>query len=555
MKRKVLSLFLIAGLLSFGSCVQDDIDGLQDQIDDLNEQIVENEQAQQEALLAQIAELQALIEGLKEENGDLAAEYQQLLQDLLALQQDVEDGQKAVYYGNVITDADFAAVLESGASIVTGKVSVIKQSQLESIVNVKMIGGYLEIIGLDNVSIPNLENISGSLMISGIDVEDATVSFDKLVSVGGDLEIHNNSQLVSVVADELVMVYGKLSCAANTVLTNLSFTKLDLIGELFINEGNIDYDAAGSIADLDLGATDVMNDVYVVGLGLGSQLVLGSTGGDFYCYMSDLETIELRGEVVEGSFTIEKCGALVNIILDNLTHIKGDFALYNNNPSGLGQNAGGLTTLEGFDNLQSIGGDVNLTNNSGFESLVGFNNVTEVLGDKITIKGNGQVKTLVEVFNKLEVVPSSLYEYKLSIEVVEKANWFNSFNKIHRVRDLRLSVYTNQYPDYSKGDRPIVDGFVALTEVKTIFVDANEVGEFSAFELLSTIQGYGTYLEVYYNSVDGPSMCSMSSAFDAALLKANNWNYPHFYDYATYSDVDSAEAVAFLTSDCGGFGI
>jgi len=570
MKRRLLNLCLIAGMLSFGSCgLSDDIDGLQDQIDDLNEQIVENEQAQQEVLLAQIAELQLLIADLQGENSEMTAEYEQLLQDLLALQQDVEDGQRAIHYGNVLTDADFAAVLESGASIITGKVSITNQSQIESIASVSMIGGYLELKGLDNVSIPNLENVSGSVMVSALDAVDATVSFGKLVSVGGDFEIHDNSQMVSFVADELVMVYGTLRLEENSALASFSCANLDLVGDLFINEGDDWFEVPGILADLDLGQTDVVRDVFVYGIGYGSTLSLGVIGNEFKCLGSDVLAIEFQNEILNGSFIMEKNQYLEDVVLDNLTGIEGSLIFKTNgvnSGAGFGSKSvkASSNLLQAFDDLEYVGLNVTVTGND-FAELTAFNSVTSMGKNVespykpiIEFSYNGEL-TKIEVFNNLfiDYDPEAGSDYQLDVTIKENTQWLNSFNRVERLRKIKIAIKTSSDEDGNVIDGVLLAGFDVLNSAFSLEISAQEITDVTAFPLLAKLASTSAgYFTMNFRPTTVASYCSMDLLWDHILMRQEYaFSKSYFNDVNTWGQYDRTEAMPMITDGCYSAGI
>ncbi len=556
MKRKFLQLCLISGLLSFGSCVGDDIDDLQDQIDGLTEQVGEMEKAQQEALLTQIAQLQALITELQSENSELTGEYELLLQKLQTLQQEVEDGENSIHYGNVLTEADFAAVVESGASIITGKVAATSQAHVEALANVKLIGGYLEINGATTVDLPNLENVAGDLIISGVNEEAAVVTLPKLASVGGDFNMTTNQGVVSVVADELVLIYGKLSLEENLALTSISMSKLDVINELYINEYNQDdpnYTYLGQLVDLNLSQTDVKTDVNVSYLGEGAKLSLGKIGNDFVCYKTGVDTLEIKAEVISGIFSIENNGSLKTILVDELVRIEGDLNINSNQKSsGMGGTPEGLSSLVGFESLEFIGGNVKISGNSALTKIDAFNNVTEIQGTSIEITYNGNEKELVSIFTALVTTGPSNYSHA-SITINEKTEWFYGFTALEKAKDVKIQLKRTMDASYAEGEVCRFDGFEALTEVNYLELTAYYVTEFSAFHSLNNFKKYGEYMKLYVPADETVGLCSM----EPVLTKIKNGDFDNAYNQnvkATFklgnTEMDRDEAIARCLAPC-----
>jgi len=557
MKRRLLNLCLISGLLSFASC-ETDLDPLQEQIDGLTEQVADLETAQQEALLTQIAQLQALITALQGENSDLAADYELLLQNLQALQDAVEAGDKAIHYGNVLTDADFAAVAESGASIITGKVAATSQAHIDALANVTLIGGYLEINGGTTVDLPNLENVAGDLMISGVNEEAAVVALPKLASVGGHFEMTANQGVVSVDADELVLIYGKLSMEENAALASVSMTKLDVVNELYINDydkNDPNYIGFGLLADLDLSQTDVKNDVYVSYLPEGAKLSLGNIGNDFVLSNTGVDTLMLLAETIPGKFTLEYNGYLKEINLDLLTRIEGNLDVtYNRKQYMWGEEIVGLTSLSGFDNLEFIGGDVNVSYNEAIDNLDAFNNVTEVQGTSIEIKNNGKEKELVNIFTSLTTTGPSKYSHA-NITISEKTDWFTGFTALEKAKDVNIHLQRTMDASYEKGEVCRFDGFDALIELNTLDLQIQDLTEFNAFPVLNKFKKYGEYLKITFLESEALSLCSMSDLLtrikSGELDNQGNANVKAtFIDSYTYSELDRTVAIDLLLTDC-----
>ena len=173
MRRRLLSLFLLAFIFVFGGCVKDDLSDLQNQIDDLNQKVDDLEEAQQQELLTAITQLQTAITALESTN---AEQYTEMLTNLQSIEEEVANNATAIYYGNLLTDADFAALQSQGATIVTGKVVASKAEHYTALGNVKLIGGNFTVQGNVDVDLQMLENVGEDLLIAGI-TGDVSVAF------------------------------------------------------------------------------------------------------------------------------------------------------------------------------------------------------------------------------------------------------------------------------------------------------------------------------------------------------------------------------------------
>lgn len=513
MRIRIFTCFLLAGVLLLNSCVQGDIDELQNQIDDLNSKVEDLERTQQEALLAAIASLQA----------DLALLNSELVGDLELLQQEVENNANAVYYGNVITDEDYALLTAQGATIITGRVVISSDAHVQALADVKLIGKNLEIMGGSTITMAALQSVGENLLVSNIS-EDATIDLSTLSSVGGDFEVMNNSGLTSFIANELVLISGGLSTMKNDALTTLSLAKLDQVDEIIMDEYFADdpeYINIGALAMLDLSSTNVNGDVEIHYIGAVENLALGSVGGDLICEYSDVAKITLDGVSINGDFVLENNKFLSSIDVSNLSRIEGQLRIVSNfdwNTPG-----SGLTTMPSFAALTYIGGNVYIASNSNLTSVEAFNNVTEVRGTDIEFSANGNLDNL-NIFNALvnTANPGTQWgDYShASINVNANTFWFTGFNSLVEALNLNVSiaktagVFNEVTGEFEPGgDTSKFEGFDNLTDVSVLELTVSEVTEFNAFGALNNFKNYQTYLIVSMPNDPTVGLCSMEPIF------------------------------------------
>lgn len=545
-------------MASFGSCVGDDIDDLQDQIDDLNGKVVDLEEAQQEALLTEIAALQATIAALQTsmEEGDsnLAAQYDALLSNLQLLEDEVANNEAAVYYGNLLTDADFNAFETQGATIVTGKVIVASQSHVDAIADMKMVGGNLTLSGGTTIDLTALQNVGGSLYLNDLSADGVTVSLPALTSVGDNVELNNNSALVSFVADALVLINASLESMGNPMLATLSFNSLDQVGVVYVDEYNPNdpnYTGLGSLTNLNLSSTNVLEDLDIQWVS-GGALSIGTVGGDFYLGHTKLTELVLNSEVIEGDFTFEYNGNLTSIDVSVITMIKGDVAILYNYTDWYDFAAPtGLEELPSFAALESIGGDVRVEGNNYLTSLEIFNSVTSFSGSKISISYNGGAGTgydYIDMFNALEDGGPSSYT-KLDISVWENSSWFNGFNSLIEAKDITLNVAGVMNTETWMTGPTKIEGFGAMTACKSLVLNATDAEEFTAFESLDNFKGWGVTNCLILDMPDvSVGMCSMETIFNK-ILNGDFDSKPAIFKQ-NWMEVDKVTAVDQLLAPC-----
>ncbi len=567
MKIRTITSLMLAGMLSLSSCVNNgDIDELQNQIDDLNSTVENLQKTQQEALLAAIANLEAdlvtLENALGSDINDLGTDYEALLADLGVLEDEVEGNANAVFYGNVITEADYTALTTQGATIITGKVIVSGDAHVQALADVKLIGKSLEVKGGTTITMDALQSVGEDLLVMGVNA-DATINLAKLSSVGGNVEIMNNTGLTSIMANELALISGGLSSEKNVALTTLSLAKLDQVGMIYINEEvEGDWDSpAGELAMLDLSSANVSNSVTIKYVSTVANLVLGSVGGDFICENSDLAKITLDGSTVDGDFVIQNNKFISNIEVPNLTRIEGQLKIISNfdwNTAG-----SGFVTLPSFAALTYIGGDVDISNNSNLTTAEAFNNVTEVRGANIEFLDNGNLDN-VSIFNALVDTknPASQWGDNSHADITVKANtfWFDGFNSLVEITNLNVSIAkTAGVFDETTGmfepggDTAKLEGFGALTEVSTLQLYISEVTEFNAFASLNNFKNYQTYLTVAMPSDTNVGLCTMEPIFTRIKNgDFENWNNTRIpvFKY-NWSEMDRDTAIDQLLAPCG----
>jgi len=569
MKIRTFTSLILAGMLSLNSCVNNgDIDELQDQINDLNSTVETLQKTQQEALLAAIASLTADLVSLENELGsdidDLGTDYNALLVDLGILENEVEGNAKAVFYGNVITEADYTALTAQGATIITGRVVIGGDAHVAALANVKLIGKNLEINGGATISLPALQSVGEDLLVSGLNTS-ATINLAKLASVGGDVEIRNNAGLTSVMANELVLISGRLSSEVNGALTALSFSKLDQVNEIYVNEyveGNWD-NPQGVLAMLDVSATNVNGNVFVSYVGDVDTLSFGNVNGNFVVTYSKIVNISISGMTLAGDFKLDYNTRLKTVATPNLKRIEGLLNIAGN----LDYNAPGssLTDLPAFSALKYIGGTVTISSNGDLVTADSFNSVTEVAGDRIDFSGNGKFES-INIFNALTDTYSQYQDAHLFLSA--QTNWFNGFSEVSKLNEISITIQVPAEDDGGFGISSAaasavtgvakMEGFGKLTSSTNLQLYISEVTEFNAFgSYTGFLRSYGTGLVIQMPAAE-VGMCSMepflakvkAGDFDSKPMKfqetiINEWGWPESVD------VDKDIAVDRLLAPCG----
>ncbi|BDD00844.1 hypothetical protein [Persicobacter psychrovividus] len=554
MKKKVLILGLVASVLATPGCVNDKIDGLQQQIDDLNSKVGELEKSQQEALLNAMAAMEVKMAALSSERD---ADYEQIMEQMRLMQEEVANNSDAIYYGNLLTDADYEAFATQGATILTGKAVLKSADQYQKIAAAKLVGGDLLISGLAEVDFEMLQTVGGHLSVSAFQ-DGGKVTFSKLTSVGGDMVIAEGAGLTAVDAPELVLINGGLTSEMNDALTSLTLPSLDQVSDVLVDgylEDDPTYLHLGVLSALDLGGAHVTDNVAVSYVS-GGELVLGTVGGSFECVMTGLTTISSATTMLEGGLVLDRNFAVETVDFESLEKLYGELNISSNDNSydWEATESTGLSELPAFSALTEIHGSVIINNNGNMTEAIGLNAVTTFVGEKISISTSGP-KTLdvISVFNELTEVKASTYGFA-DVEVFAYASWFKSFSKLERTNDLRLALKAVQLgggiSSVQNTANVRLDGFEALNTVRYLNLDAGDVTEFNALGSLDRFLSYGDYLYLTMPKDENVGLCSMEPIFN----KINNGDFEGGNKKATFSfnwaNMETQEAITQLLTPC-----
>ncbi|TLX76569.1 hypothetical protein E9993_06675 [Labilibacter sediminis] len=584
MKKLLSYLLVIVLVVNFSSCSEDysgDIDDLQKQIDDLDKKVEDLKNQQLADLLAEIAQLKSDIASLEDDltdlDSDVLANYNELLTNLQALEDEIANSGNAVYYGDMLTDADFTEFKALGATVVIGKVAATKQQHLDDLNAVKMISNNFSIAAGTTINLPYLETLGGDLYIFSMPDAGATVSFPVLKSIANDFVINNPVGLESISMPELLVVFKDLKGVGLHNVNLLTMPKLDFVNSIYLEA---EKSAVRGLATLDLSVTNVVEGVEIRGLAEGSEVNLGVVGEDIILSDNFLSSISFQNTDVYGDLVIEQCKFLTSLSSPNLTSISGSFRFEWNlgGEGGLGNIALKSTSTEAdvikaFDKLETVGRDFifsfnTIANVKGFHAVtsVGGNNSGDETGN-IYVQGNMGVQQMYILNNISSVAKGILIE--------GKCDAFTGFNMIThhygRFGDGQPSIQLALSQRRDDNNVPVklctIDAFAKLTHTNGIFMDLGEVTGFGIDPVSRTMRTFGSivspgeelYLTVYLPSEDDATFgtgkfgaCSMSNF----LTKVKNGDYDlyanskaEFFDY-NWNPLDYTTAVDALLANC-----
>jgi hypothetical protein len=252
---------------------------------------------------------------------------------------------------------------ESGSGVLQGNLMIFNQDDLTHALGYTGITGDLEIYpqGLTEVELPALTSLGGSLWVNGNDTL-TSLSLPVLQSTGGDLWLSDQSALTTVSLPLLLSVGGSFEALNLPVLSTLNLPVLTSVSgeEVRLME-------LPALTQLSLPALSrVFGDIYIISLDVLPALSLPA-----------LDTVS--GHINLGVFPV-----LTSLSFPLLTALPD--SLY------VGF-VDSLVNLEGFANLEIVGGTLTVANTTGIQTL-GFTSLRRVDGD-LQLYGNSNLCTSV----------------------------------------------------------------------------------------------------------------------------------------------------------------
>jgi len=364
--------------------------------------------------------------------------------------------------------------------------------------NIEYIEGSLTFDGIgggsyDLSGFNNLKSVRVNLEFKNTTLTSLTTNFQTLESVGGDLKIYQNNELESIAGvTNLSLISGEFEIKDNLALLNLgdfpsliqvaggnmNFTRNDLLTSIgkfgsltkINGEFRIDLDANNTLTEFS--GFNALKSVQ--GILLGGMTEVNISG------FNNIETIDgflafgLINEVtgfeslnhIEGELNLLATFFEDLRILDQLQTIGGNLDIRVND---------NLTSLNGLEQLTSVGGDFNIYGNEALVNLVGSNNLS-TLGGAINIERNFNLKT-ISGFNTIQSMKELLITETGSIESL------TGFNNLINIDDNLIFNNT-----YTSGGI-VFDGFYNLQTVglSVNLIWSNELVTFEGFTNLISV--------------------------------------------------------------------
>lgn len=270
---------------------------------------------------------------------------------------------------------------------------------------------------IDNFKInyPNCSNLNDYLVIRGDDITDLS-SLDGILSIGGDLSISQNPNLVSLSGlQNLLTVDGALYITYNERLTVLNLSSLTTIGGYFsCSRNDILLNLNGLPVLTSIGGAMSISENNL--LNSTSIPNLNSVGLDIYIQFNPLLNS------IDGLNSIANLRDLSITNNQGLQTITGFNQLQTiNRHFTLGTNVV-LNSIAGFSNLETIGGTTKIEGNNSLQNLTGLNSLrsigeTEVLplNESLVIRNNQTLSDL-QALESLETSKGSLIFYQNNLD-------------------------------------------------------------------------------------------------------------------------------------------
>jgi len=539
MKSKIIKFFIVAGFLTatVTSCYKSDFDDLQKQVDELEDKVAQNAKDIQD----QITSIETTIASLQQQDADFGQELQGLVSDLQQVSDEVEANANSVYYGNLVTDEDYAAYKDAGADVVTGYAVVSNAEQAQIISNCRWVGENL-VLKVGNVT--GVQNVGGDVLF---ETEDTEINLAGLQSVGGNFKIPSNKTIVSLKADDLKVLTGELRLdeGANALQT-ISMNSLEFVGTLYLNNRNVRYNAPAVLDTINLNNANVVGDMelhYLVNLNsaAGKNFSIGSVGRHITIQFCNFETFNYNGAEINGNLLVSFSGIKI-LNATNVENINGNIDIDKNFvTSWSGSLLGGLEQLN-FNALKTINGNLTIRENRALPEI--FNTVETVNGDIVFVGGGydldviafekltniagtinlyGALKSL-QGFNSITALTS--YKQKINLGVVMVDLEDNSYriegeflvtgdlDIFNNLKSTKGVIFVNAA--YG-GCKKFGDSFTSLTNASTVslyFYNGTQVWQ-NAFSALTYLKRLNIYAEPNAKGDDVLNPLDFSVAFNS----------------------------------------
>ncbi|ODV96961.1 hypothetical protein PACTADRAFT_1544 [Pachysolen tannophilus NRRL Y-2460] len=253
--------------------------------------------------------------------------------------------------------------------------------------------------------------IKGDLTIGG---DIATASISNIKAIYGDLTVYNATSLTSLTADSITTITGTLSLVDLTILSTASFAELSSVGAVYF----VTLPALSSIS-LTTGITDA-ESIYISDTYLSSLDGFDATNVETFNINNNknLDTIESSIETISSALDISynsedvdvKFDDLIwannitfrdiaSVSLSNLTTVNASLGFISSVMESIKVNSvetiGGTLTIENneklteldFSKLTSIAGGFVIVNNTDLDTIDGFDDL-ETVGGAVEFEGS-----------------------------------------------------------------------------------------------------------------------------------------------------------------------
>ncbi len=256
----------------------------------------------------------------------------------------------------------------------TVQINVADLENLNDFQNLKYIGGSLILFGdaglNDLQGLDALTFIGNNLIILNTGLVDLTDDLGALERIGGEVSIEQNAFLTHTpIAENLINPLGDFQCLDNPSLITLqgfnNVNTLDGIINIQLNDSLISITAFQNLDNItgnfQIKTLSNLEEI----TGFGNLTTIESFATLFE--LDSLSTLPFTSlENIDGKFLISKTGVQDLSGLQNLNTISGDFEITNNQS---------LTDISDLSNLQTITGFLAIFNNNLLTSLDGLQNL------------------------------------------------------------------------------------------------------------------------------------------------------------------------------------
>lgn len=326
--------------------------------------------------------------------------------------------------------------------------SIVDLSPLTGITTVNgwiMIRGNLALTSIEALS--TIQNVSGGLQVESNPSLESLLGFQGISEIGGPtILIDNNDSLVNMEGFEgFTSFNGQLIIGGNSSLVSLlgfeNFQELNRI-DIASNENLENIDGFNNVTIFNSGINISYNQNLTNLSGLSNVTQLNSLNIQQNNSLTSLDGLQnvtsIQSINLENNESLSDISQLLQLsTIESGIAISGSHLLFN---------------LEGLNNIEYIGGSINISYNDNLENIDALSNITTIEGQFLRINGNDNLTNINGIANL------NMTHNLAEVEILENTQMIDLCGLTFLVLNSDLYNYEVENNGYNPTQQDIIDG-------------------------------------------------------------------------------------------------